>query len=266
MRPPSIPAIPPLWRESRVALELASLLRDPIYKGVGVEDAGGQPVLLIPGFLAGDDTLGVMTQWLRRTGHRTRKAGIRTNIDCSEASIEKLQERLEVMAEARGQKIAVIGQSRGGTLAKVLAVRRPDLVSGVVALGAPITDPLGVHPVVRMQVYAVGTLGTLGLRGFFKHSCRNGECCKRFWADLDKPVPDGVGFLSIYSKKDGIVKWRACIDPSAVNHEIDASHIGMAVHPDSYRAIAGALAAFRTRTSDRARARVARRASSRRAA
>src|SRR4051795_347678 len=90
MRPP-LPSMPPLWRESRLGLELAALVRNPIYKGEGVEHAGGQPVLLIPGFLAGDDSLGFMTQWLRRTGHRTRKAGFRSNIDCSEAAVQPLQ-------------------------------------------------------------------------------------------------------------------------------------------------------------------------------
>jgi triacylglycerol lipase len=167
--------MPPLWRESRLGLELAALVRNPIYKGEGVEHAGGQPVLLIPGFLAGDDSLGFMTQWLRRTGHRTRKAGFRSNIDCSEAAVQRLEERVETMAETQGQKVAIVGQSRGGALAKVLAVRRPDLVSGIVTLGSPLVDPLAVHPVVRMQVYAVGALGTLGLRGFFKHSCRAGD-------------------------------------------------------------------------------------------
>src|SRR5256885_4852727 len=93
MSPQLLPAIPPLWRESRFPLELASLVRDPIYKGQGVEDAGGQPVLLIPGFLAGDDSLGLMTQWLRRTGHRTKSAGIRSNVDCSSVSVERLAGR-----------------------------------------------------------------------------------------------------------------------------------------------------------------------------
>ena len=46
---------PPLWREGRVGLEAARLLRDPFFEGDGVADGGGQPVLLIPGFLAGDD-------------------------------------------------------------------------------------------------------------------------------------------------------------------------------------------------------------------
>jgi triacylglycerol lipase len=245
MRPPLLPVIPPLWRESRLPLELAKLVRSPIYRGEGVPDAGGQPVLLIPGFLAGDDTLAFMTRWLRRTGHRTRKAGFRSNIDCSAATVERLEERLETMAEARGQKVAIVGQSRGGAIGKVLGVRRPDLVSGVIALGSPLVDPLGIHPLVQMQVYAVGTLGTLGMRGFFKHSCRSGDCCETFWEDLKAPVAPGVGFLSIFSKTDGVVKWRSCLDPAATQLEVRTSHMGMAVHEDTFRAVAGALAAFR---------------------
>src|SRR3982751_6084169 len=96
-----LPSIPPMWREGRLPLELAKLVRDPIYRGDGVEHAGGHPVLLIPGFLAGDDSLRLMTHWLRRTGHRTRKAGFRSNVDCSEAALERLEERIEVMAETR---------------------------------------------------------------------------------------------------------------------------------------------------------------------
>jgi pimeloyl-ACP methyl ester carboxylesterase len=186
-----------------------------------------------------------MTQWLRRTGHHTRKAGIRSNVDCSSASAERLAERLECLAEATGQKVAIIGQSRGGNLAKVLAVRHPELVSGIVTLGSPQLDPFAIHPLVRMQVYAVGTLGTLGIRGFFKHGCKTGACCERFWQDLAGPTPPGVGYLSVYSKSDGVVHWRACLDPAAEHLEIRASHVGMSVHPRAYRAVAAALAEFR---------------------
>jgi pimeloyl-ACP methyl ester carboxylesterase len=244
MAPLPLP-FPPLWRESRIGLEAAALLRSRVFRGIDVEDAGGQPVLLIPGFLAGDDSLGLMTQWLRRTGHHTRKAGIRSNVDCSSVSVERLAERLECLAETTGQRVAIVGQSRGGGLAKVLAVRRPELVSGIVTLGSPQLDPLAVHPLVRMHVYAVGTLGTLGMRGFFKHSCKTGKCCERFWQELAGPTPPGVGYLSVYSKSDGIVRWRACLDPAAEQLEIKASHVGMAVNPDAYRAVAEALAGFR---------------------
>jgi pimeloyl-ACP methyl ester carboxylesterase len=216
-----------------------------VFRGIDVEDGGGQPVLLIPGFLAGDDSLRLMTQWLRRTGHHTRKAGIRSNVDCSAVSAERLAERLECLADTTGQRVAIIGQSRGGNMAKVLAVRHPELVSGIVTLGSPQLNPFDVHPLVRMQVYAVGTLGTLGVRGLFKHSCKVGKCCETFWEDLAGPMADGVGYLSVYSKSDGIVRWRACLDPCAEHLEIDASHVGMAVAPRAYRAIAQALTEFR---------------------
>jgi triacylglycerol lipase len=242
---PSLLPLPPIWRESRFGFEVAALLRSRVFKGEGVEHAGGQPVLLIPGFLAGDDSLGLMTQWLRRTGHHTRKAGIRANVACSSESTDRLAERLRQLADSTGQKVAVIGQSRGGNLAKVLAVRNPELVSGIVTLGSPQLDPFDIHPLVRANVYAVGTLGTLGVRGLFKHTCKWGDCCEKFWEELRGPVPDGVGYLSVYSKSDGIVRWRACLDPAAEQLEIDASHVGMAVSPRAFRAVAQALAEFR---------------------
>jgi pimeloyl-ACP methyl ester carboxylesterase len=247
MRAPSVFSQPPIWREGRLGLEVAALLRDPVFHGDGVPDAAGQPVLLIPGFLAGDDSLGLMTRWLRRTGHHTRKAGIRSNIDCSESAVKRLEERVEILAECREQKVAIVGQSRGGNFARVIAVRRPDLVSGIVALGSPQLDPLAIHPLVRVPVLAVGALGTLGAPGLFRHSCRNGDCCERFWEGMHADFPAGVGYVSIYSRSDGIVDWHACLDPAAELVEIQASHCGMAVSRQAYRATAEALERFRRR-------------------
>ncbi len=246
MKGPSILSLPPLWRESRLGFEAAALFRDPVFRGHGVTEAADQPVLLIPGFMAGDGSLAIMTRWLRRTGHHTRKAGMRANVDCSEAVTRRLEATLEVMAERHGQRVSIIGQSRGGSFARVLAVRRPDLVSGIVNLGSPTTRQLALHPLVRAQVLAVGLLGTIGVPGFFSARCLLGKCCKTFWDDLDAPFPEDVGFLSIYSKSDGVVDWRACLDEAADRIvEIEASHCGMAVHPGGYREIAAALERFR---------------------
>jgi pimeloyl-ACP methyl ester carboxylesterase len=242
---------PPLWRESRAGLEAAALLRSPVFRGEGVTDGGGQPVLLVPGFLAGDDSLGPLTRWLRRTGHHTRKAGLRANIGCSGRTVDRLEVRLEQLVEHQGRRAAIVGQSRGGSLARVLARRRPDLVSGIVTLGTPHVEPLAVHPVVRLQLFAVGALGTLGAPGLFSRSCLAGDCCSAFWEDFAAQPARGVGFVSIYSRSDGIVDWRACLDPNAEAVEVSASHIGMALNAGAYRAIADALADFRRRDARR---------------
>jgi pimeloyl-ACP methyl ester carboxylesterase len=253
--PPQLPKLPPpLWRESRIPLEAASLLRDPIFNGDGVRSAGGQPVLLIPGFLAGDDSLGFMTRWLRRTGHQTRSAGIRANVDCSGKTLDKLLERTEELAERHGRRVVLIGQSRGGTFARVMAVQRPDLISGIIGLGSPLTSSFDIHPVVRMQVRVVGALGSIGAPGMFSLSCLRGECCETFRGDLQASFPDDVGFVSIYSRSDGVVRWRSCLDPAAKHVEVKASHCGMAVNPGAYRAMATALERFRRQERKRAAA------------
>jgi triacylglycerol lipase len=236
-----------IWREARIGLETAALLRSPVFKGDGVADGRGQPVLLVPGFLAGDESLALMTRWLRRSGHHTSRAGMRLNVGCSGGAVERLESRLEALVKRQGKKAAIIGQSRGGSLAKVLAARRPDLVAGIVTLGSPTCDPLNVSVFTRSAVGAVGALGTLGVPGLFTRSCLSGDCCEEFWSLHGGSLPRGVGFVSIYSRRDGIVDWRACLDPAAEHVEIRSSHIGMAVHPDGYRAIADALEAFRRR-------------------
>jgi triacylglycerol lipase len=238
---------PPLWREARIGLEAARLLRDPVFRGEGVINGRGQPVLLIPGFLAGDDSLSLMTGWLRRTGHHTSKAGIRLNVGCSGRGLAGLERRLEALVQRQGRPAAVIGQSRGGSFAKVLAQARPDLVAGIVTLGSPTLDPLALHPAARAGVRGVALLGRLGAPGFFTSDCLDGECCAGFWDLHGRPMRRGTGFVSIYSRSDGVVAWRSCLDPDAIGVEIDSSHLGMAVNPDGYRAIAAALLGFSRR-------------------
>ena len=246
MNAPTLPNLPPIWREGRASLEAAALLRSPVWRGEDVPDGEGQPVLLIPGFLAGDGSLGLMTRWLRRTGHHTRKAGIRANVNCSGDSVEPLEERLELLAERHGQRVAIIGQSRGGQFARVLAVRRPDLVSGIVTLGTPSLERSALHPLVRAQVLAVGVLGTLGVPGMFRTSCWRGDCCTEFAEQLTGPFPGDVGYMGVYSKTDGIVSWRSCLDPAADAHvEVRASHVGMSANPEAFEAVAESLDRFR---------------------
>lgn len=240
-----VPHLTPIWRESSWAFELASLRRSAVWRGEDVAPGGGRPVLLIPGFLAGDGSLGTMTNWLRRADYRTRRAGIRANVGCSEAACSRIEERLEEMADRAGQRVAIVGQSRGGVFAKALAAKRPDLVSGIVTLGSPLTNMLAVHPLVLAQIGVVGALGTLSIPGLLTAHCLRGRCCEGFRSAFAGPFPEDVGFLSIYSKVDGIVNWRACLDPEADEHvQVRASHCGMSVNAAAYAATARALESF----------------------
>src|SRR4051794_8295174 len=135
-----------------------------------------------------------MTQWPRANGHRPPRAGIRATLDCSEAACARLETRLESLAEATGERVAIIGQSRGGVFARALAVRRPDLVSGIVSLGAPTVSQLRVHPVVLANVLFVGALGSGRVPGMLTWRCLRGECCATFRTDIAGGFPPEVGY------------------------------------------------------------------------
>jgi triacylglycerol lipase len=236
-----LPRIPPLWGEARLPSELRALTRDPLFRDPPAVTP--RTILTIPGLLADDPSLATMRGWLRRQGHWAAATRLPRNIDCSEATVARLSERLTRLADQRGERVVILGQSRGGLLARVLAVRHPELVGGVVALGSPLRAQFAVHPVVHVTIFGLGLAGTLGARSLFRASCAWGECCRDYMADLVKPFPADVPFVSVYSRTDGIIDWRAALDPYAEHVEIEASHCGMAVNRYAYRAVADALAA-----------------------
>lgn len=251
---PALPRrLPPIWREGRTAIELAALLRDPLLRRPDPKAGGGRPVLLVPGFLAGGESLAVMSWWLRRSGYRPLSAGMRANVGCATEAVDALVARVE----DGGEPVAVVGHSYGGVLARSLAMRRPELVTGLVTLGSQLVDPLAIHPLARVPVGVVSRLGSLGAPGLFRQECVNGTCCTEVWDAARRPFPADVGFVSIYSRSDGLVDWRSCLDPRAVPVEVRASHIGMAVSAPAYRAVAAALQGFAAARRRRRRGRVA---------
>lgn len=242
LSPAGLGKSPPLWREGRLVREFSALRRDATLAGEGVPEGRGRPVLLIPGYLSGDSALHPLSRWLRDAGYRTTAAGIRINVDCSGPALASLETRLEQHVASWGERALIIGQSRGGLFGRRLARRRPDLVSGLITLGTPLLDPLWVHPLMLLNVGIVGTLGSLGVPGLLSSRCwSGGECCGASWYEAGKPLE--VPFLSIYSRSDGIVDWRACLDPAARHAVVDSSHLGMAVNPAVYRLIAQELSA-----------------------
>jgi len=230
----------PVWGELRYSGELARLLADGELRAPR-RRLDAQPVLLIPGFMAGDASLTVLRAWLRRRGHRVSMSGMLANVGCAEQIVRRLEDHLQAFASNCGRAVVLIGQCRGGALARALAVRDPENVAGLVMLGSPVRDGLAVSSPVLRAVRWVARLGDLGLPRVFATSCRDGACCEVFRADLTAPLASSIQAISVHSRSDGIVDWRACLDPHADAVEIDSSHCGMSVHPEVYRVLERAL-------------------------
>src|SRR5436190_23963086 len=105
------------------------------------------------------------------------------------AAVGGIESRLRRLAERADGRVVLIGQSRGGELARVVALRNPDLVSTLVMLGAPVLDPLSVGSAVLGAVRSVARLGDLGVPRMFSSECGDGQCCAAFREDLQAPLP-----------------------------------------------------------------------------
>ena len=257
--------------------ELRALQRSGLLDEPRTDTGGGLAVLLIPGLLAPDRSLGLMARYLKRHGFTPRRAGIASNVDCSEREAKRLEKRLERAYAETGSRVAIVGQSRGGVFGRALAVRRPDLVGAVIGLGSPLVDPLAnIHPILHLQLELLARVGDRRIPRFASHQCMDralleqieqlagsnrlsralanrirqiepGDCCTEFWTDLRAPFPEDVSYLSIWSRIDGVVNPRACHDPAARLLEVRSSHCGMAFNRHVFRAVLDELAEVATR-------------------
>jgi triacylglycerol lipase len=229
--------------ELRWQLDAARLLAHPVLRGRGVPPGNGRSVILVPGFLAGDYTLATMGAWLRRIGYRPRRAGFLTNTDCSERALSRLEARAELLVDEEDRRVAVIGHSRGAHLGKALAVRRPELVSHVIGLGGGLSRQMDVSAPTAAGVALVRAWHRRTTDRAARRGCLTEECRCSFTRDYSGPFPETVRLTSIYSRRDGVVRWESCVTPYADNVEVDGTHVGLVLNPGAYVAIGTALAA-----------------------
>ena len=164
----------------------------------------GRGVVLIPGFLAGDGSLGIMTHWLRgRLPHASAPGSARTwTARRPPAPASRSAWRRWPTATAAS---TIIGQSRGGIFARALAVQRPDLVAGIVTLGSPLRRHARRPPGRARADRLVGALGSLTRA---RHCCPGAACAAsaatrfRDGAGASRSRAD-VGYVAVYSATTG---------------------------------------------------------------
>jgi len=226
------PIAPPspflLALEGRAWLELASLL--PALPLLGAAPRGdGHPVLVMPGFLAGDASTRALRWFLRDRGYHAHGWRLGRNEGPTPHAVEGMAHRLTSLHGRHGRKVSLVGWSLGGIYARELARRFPALVRQVITLASPFRD-IGATTVARLYRAGLATPRTPDPDTATQQRLR-----------LPIPVPSSC----LYSRTDGIVAWRSCLDepgPERENIEIRASHCGIGHHPAALRVIADRLA------------------------
>ena len=238
--------------EVRWQAELARLLVDPVYHGRGVPRGDGAPVILIPGFLAGDVSVAVMHGWLRATGHDPHYAGMLANVACSDRALERLDARLQEIHRDTGRRVTLLGHSRGGHFAKALARRRPDRVASVISLGSGLDTPYDISIPTKGALSLVRALHARTTDRVARNGCLTETCRCSFARDYAATFPREVPLTSIYSRGDGVVWWEACVVPYARCVEVTGSHVGLAFNRKAYGEIARSLASAADRAARQA--------------
>ena len=116
------------------------------------------------------------------------------NVGCTQDASDALERRIEAVAAKRGERVTVVGHSLGGLLARGVAVRRPDLVDGLVTLGSPLLAPGAVHPVLAFDLALVTALRRAGLGRMMGRDCTSGECARLSWERSRGELDPSVAF------------------------------------------------------------------------
>jgi pimeloyl-ACP methyl ester carboxylesterase len=174
-------------------------------------------VILLPGFGAGPQSMRVMEGFLRRRGHRVRDWGLGRNTGDVRRSRAQLAGVVEEALAMHREPVVLVGWSLGGYIAREYAREHPQQVHRVVTLGSPV----------------IGGPRYTSTAEWYRSRGHDLEQVERAVADR-YAIPLRVPVTAVYSKRDGIVAWRACIDrwsPDVRHVEVSETHIGLGFAP-----------------------------------
>jgi pimeloyl-ACP methyl ester carboxylesterase len=213
----------------RALADLAALLLAA--PGLAAAPRGdGHGVLVFPGLLAGDSSTVPLRGFLRWLGYDVHGWDLGRNHGPTEAVLAGLPRALLDHAMRTGRPVSLVGWSLGGIYAREMARRHPRQVRQVITLGSPFAMD---HP---RQSHAEGPYQRLS----FLHA-PGGKLPSR----EQRSQPIDVPSTSVYSRWDGVVSWRACVEPETALHqnvEVRCSHVGFGVDPATLWLIADRLA------------------------
>jgi pimeloyl-ACP methyl ester carboxylesterase len=226
-RPPSL--LNTLTELPRTLMEMGSLLAFlPLLSRLPRGDQ--HPVLLLPGFMASDESTTVIRRYLLRMGYEPLPWSLGRNTGRMDLLDGRLTDRFEHLTRIYDCKISIIGQSLGGVYAREIARRFPHHVRQVITLGSP------------FGTRQASSTNPLVARLFRQQSGMTVEEMRDHLTGVQRGSP--VPSTAIYSRGDGVVNWRVCREedgPVTESVEVPGSHCGMGFNPLIYLIVADRL-------------------------
>jgi thioesterase domain-containing protein len=159
----------------------------------------------------------VLEVFLRRHGHRVRDWGLGRNTGAARELRIALEPIVRAVIDEHSAPVVLVGWSLGGFIAREFAREHPQQVRKVITLGTPVIGGPRYTATARRYQDEGHDLDEL-----------ERAVMSRYATPIEVPV------TAIYSKRDGIVAWRACIDrwsPHVEHVEVDATHLGLVLSP-----------------------------------
>ncbi len=189
----------------------------------------GHPVIVMPGFMGSETSTKALRLYLQELGYDVYDWGMGRNFGKIEY-VDLLLARLDEIYFQTGREVSLIGWSLGGVYARQVAKERPEKVRQLITMGSPfsgLSEPNNIS-----WLYSV-------ISGGKKVNHIN----QAFLDSLPTPAP--VPTTAIYSKSDGIVNWKMCMETVETdihqNVEVRGSHIGMGSNFSILRLLANRL-------------------------
>jgi len=187
-----------------------------------------QAVIVLPGLGATDRSTSGLRLYLRVLGYQAHGWNRGRNVRPAGADLPAIASQVRAFSAATRTPVTLVGWSRGGLIAREAARIAPEAVRMVITLGSPFAATSATN---------VGALWRRLTGDAFPAQTRAQRNA------LAAPLP--VPCTSIYSRADGVVAWKACLQaesPQSENVEVRGSHLGLGFNPAALWVVADRLA------------------------
>lgn len=186
----------------------------------------GHPVLVLPGFLASDESTTTLRRTLRAANYHSHGWGLGRNLGIRSDIFELLDRRMDLIQARAEEPVTVVGWSLGGLIAREYAKYAPRRVAKVITLGSPFSGNLRANHAWRLYEFiARHPIDSPPVQVQLNHK---------------PPVPT----FAIWSRLDGVVAHRCARGlpgESDATIEVRCGHMGFISAADSFEAIFQAL-------------------------